>query len=91
MKKGGLMRVYLVLFDGQERYVEAPTLPAAVRAWQAAMAIEWGADYDGTEEPESITLCGEEAVIRDETGTAGDVAGGKTANQLYEEEQFGAD
>lgn len=89
-------KLYLVLFDGQERYVEAPSFAEAVLAWRAAIAVEWGADYDGTEEPESVVLMSDEPVIRAREipavpGVAGEVVAGETAESLYERENWEAD
>lgn len=58
------MSVYLVQFDGDNRIVEAPSFTEAISAWLRAMRVEWGDDYDGTEQPESVSLIDEEPVIR---------------------------
>ena len=58
------MNLYHIQYDGQPFYVEAPSLGAAVLAWRDHVKAEWGSDYDGTEEPESIALIHHQPVIR---------------------------
>lgn len=58
------MKVYRIDYDNQPYIVEAPDLGAAVQAWKKHVAVAWGSDWDGTEEPESISLIHDEAVIR---------------------------
>jgi hypothetical protein len=58
------MSAYTVQFDGQIRVVDAPGFTEAIAAWGDAMQIEWGDDYDGTEQPESVALIDDQPVIR---------------------------
>lgn len=58
------MSAYTVQFDGQIRVVDAPGFTEAIAAWGDAMQIEWGDDYDGTEQPESVALIDDDEVIR---------------------------
>lgn len=58
------MNLYLVQFDNQPYYVEASNFGDAIAAWKRHVAQAWGQDYDGTEEPESVALIHDEAVIR---------------------------
>jgi len=58
------MKLYCIQFDNQPRYVEAESFAKAVEAWRRWAAKEWGEDYDGTEEPESVALISDEPVIR---------------------------
>lgn len=58
------INLYLIHYDHQPYYVEAENLASAVERWKAHVKVVWGDDYDGTEEPESIALVHEEAVIR---------------------------
>lgn len=59
------MNLYLVLYDGQPYYIEARTFPGAIDTWRQHVAEEWGEDFDGTEQPESVALVHEKAVIRE--------------------------
>lgn len=69
-----MMKLYEVVYDGQKRHVEAPSFPLAIEAWKAWARAEWKEDWDGTEEPESVALIGDEPVIRtgqeDDAGNA---------------------
>jgi hypothetical protein len=58
------MSAYMIQFDGQTRVVDAPGFTEAIEAWHEAMQIEWGDDYDGTEQPESVALIDDDLVIR---------------------------
>lgn len=58
------MKLYCILFDSRRYHVEAESIAKAVEYWRRHVAVEWGDDYDGTEEPESIALVHDEAVIR---------------------------
>lgn len=58
------MKAYLVQFDGQDRIVEAPGFAAAILAWKCAMLEEHGAEWDGDEEPDSVSPISDEEVIR---------------------------
>ena len=60
---GGL-KLYLIHYDHQAYYVEAENLVNAVGKWKEYVKLDWKEDYDGTEEPESIALVHEAAVIR---------------------------
>jgi len=57
-------KLYHVQFDNESYYVEAPSFALAIEAWKRHVAALWGADYDGTEEPESVALVHDEPVIR---------------------------
>lgn len=57
------MKVYNLMYDGEHQIIEAPSLGDAVKAWHAHMLVDQAPHWDGTEEPESITLINEEAVI----------------------------
>lgn len=54
----------MIQFDSNQEYVEAEDLPTAVKLWREKKAADWGDDYDGDEEPDSVALVHEEAVIR---------------------------
>lgn len=58
------MRLYVVQNEGESHYVEAPSLAGAIEAWKRHEAELWGEENDETEEPESVTLVHEGAVIR---------------------------
>lgn len=58
------MKLYQIMFDGEARFVEAESFAAAIEVWKQVKAIEWGEDYDGTEEPESVSLMSDEPVLR---------------------------
>lgn len=58
------MNLYHIQFDGESYYVEAANLAQAVELWKTHLQKEWGDDYNGTEEPESVALVHDEAVIR---------------------------
>jgi hypothetical protein len=60
------MKLYLVQYDGECYYVEATDFGDAIGLWRAHVRRAWGADFDGTEEPESVALMHEDAVIRAE-------------------------
>jgi hypothetical protein len=57
------MFLYLIQFDGEPYYVEAKSFTAAIIAWGAHVSKEWG-NYDGTEQPDSVALVHDSAVIR---------------------------
>jgi len=57
------MNLYLVQFDGERYYVEAPSIALAVKAWKDDWRTN-GEDYD-EEEPESVALVNDKAVIRE--------------------------
>lgn len=57
-------RLYLLQFDGEHYYVEAATVADAIYAWMVHQRKEWGKDWDGTEEPDSVALVHERPVIR---------------------------
>ncbi len=61
------MNVYMIQFDASNRVVEAPSFADAINAWRAAMQEEWGVEYDGTEEPDSVSLVDDLPVIRAKT------------------------
>lgn len=58
------MRLYHVQFDGQSYWIEAESFGDAVFKWKRHVAVLWGTDYDGSEEPESVHLVHDEPVIR---------------------------
>lgn len=62
------MKLYHIQFDDQPYFVEAESLGQAVAAWRAHVAVLWGSDYDGDEEPESIALVHDEPVVRARDG-----------------------
>ncbi len=57
------MKLYHVQYDSVSYWVEAASFAAAVEQWKRYVAQEWGTDYDGTEEPESVALIHDEPVI----------------------------
>jgi len=60
------MPLYNLQFDGGTYHVEAPSMKDAIDVWKLWGQQEWGADHDGTEEPESCALIDECAVLRRE-------------------------
>jgi hypothetical protein len=48
--------LYRVRFDGQMFYVEAPGFATAIEVWHAFVKHEWGKDYDGSRQPDSVEL-----------------------------------
>lgn len=62
-------RLYLIQYDGQNDYVEAPTFAEAVRIWTEHSQAQEGLCEDGTEsftdQPESVALVSESPVIRE--------------------------
>lgn len=58
------MNLYRIMFDGQEFFVEAPSFAVAIELWTKHVAVLWGTDFDGTEQPESCELIHDERVIR---------------------------
>lgn len=58
------MKLYRIQFDSISYFVEAADLGQAVAAWREHVKVEWGTDYEGTEEPQSIELIHDEPVIR---------------------------
>lgn len=63
------MKLFHVQFDGQSYWVEAPNFPVAIELWKRHVAVAWGTDYDGDEEPESVALVHDEPVIREGSET----------------------
>lgn len=57
-------KIYLLQYDNQHFYVEARSMALAIEAWKKHVAVEWGKDCDGTEEPESCALVETSAFIR---------------------------
>ena len=57
------MKVYGIQSDGDYRIVEAESYGKAVAIWLAYMEQEF--DYDGSEEPESVTMISDTPVVRD--------------------------
>lgn len=58
------MNLYLIHYDSQPFYVEAPDFAAAIEFWHAHVKELWGDDYEGDEQPESVALVHEEPVVR---------------------------
>lgn len=56
-------RLYHITFDASNFYVQARDYTDAIRLWKEHVAVLWGDDYDGTEQPESVSLIHDEAVI----------------------------
>lgn len=56
------MNLYMIQYDGQEDYVEAGNMGAAVEIWERAGKAD--RDFDGTEQPESVALVHDAAVLR---------------------------
>lgn len=68
------MKVYIIRFDGGASIVEAETFGAAVESWRAVKRVEWGTDFEETDEPESVELIHDEPVIRAEGANTAIVA-----------------
>jgi len=62
--------LYHIQFDHISYWVEAADIRGAVDVWKRHVAKDWGAECDGSEEPESIALISEESVIRETFATA---------------------
>lgn len=63
------MNLYLVQYDGESYYVQAKRLGGAVELWKLHLKRIWREElaakgFDLPDEPESIALVHEEAVIR---------------------------
>ena len=58
------LNLYLLIYDDEHYYVEAPRLNEAVSIWKKHVEKYWGDDYDGTEEPQSVQLIHEKPVVR---------------------------
>lgn len=48
------MSLYRVEFDAQDYWIEAADFADAVQLWKRHVAVEWGADFTGEEQPESV-------------------------------------
>ena len=59
------MNLYHIQFDGQSWWIEARNFQGAIDAWTREVAKEWGEDFDGTEQPESVALVHDGPVIRE--------------------------
>ena len=59
------MNLYHVQFEGTSYWIEARDFHGAINAWTAHVAKEWGTDFDGTEQPESVALVHDSGVIRE--------------------------
>jgi len=57
--------LYHAQFDGESYYIEARNFHGAIDTWKRHVAKAWGQNFDGTEEPESVALIHEEAVLRE--------------------------
>ncbi len=60
------MNLYLIHYDGEPYYVEAPSLEEASDLWKLHVKKEWEEAYNN-EEPESIALMHDYPVIRAES------------------------
>lgn len=58
------MNLYLVQYDSQYYYVEAPGFSEAIDLWKGHVKKLWGDEYDGTEQPESVAHVHDEPVVR---------------------------
>lgn len=56
--------LYQIQFDGEQWWVEAPTFAAAIQTWNRVVKAEWGDDYRGDEQPESVALITTDPVHR---------------------------
>ena len=56
--------LYLVEYDGERYYVEAVDFPSAISTWLGYMAMVWGNDFKGNEQPDSVAFIHDEPVIR---------------------------
>lgn len=65
------MSLYLIQYDSEPYYVEARDFHRAIRTWTQHVKILWGTDFDGTEEPESVALVHEDAVLREPVPESG--------------------
>lgn len=61
--------LYHIEYYNESFYVEAENLGDAIGAWRAHLSKEWGDNFDGREEPDSIHRVHDEPVIRAESGT----------------------
>lgn len=57
-------KLYHVQYDHVSYWVEAISFAQAIDRWKRHVKVQWGADYDGTEEPDSVHLVHGEPVIR---------------------------
>lgn len=57
-------KVYQVMFDGDEWYVEATSFGEAVDLWRRRVAKAWGDHYHESDEPSSVTFLGDGPVLR---------------------------
>lgn len=67
---GRSMNLYHIQDDGQSYWVESESFALAIVAWQWHVKEAWGADFTGEEQPESVHLVHDEAVIRSNHTTA---------------------
>lgn len=58
------MKLYHVQFDSQSYWIEAENFGTAVALWGRHVAKDWGPEYEGTEEPDSVHLVHDGPVIR---------------------------
>lgn len=65
------MNLYLVQYESTSWYVEAPDFASAIQAWADQVRIEWGNDYQPTDQPESVACVHDEPVVRWRGGRAG--------------------
>lgn len=58
------MKLYHIQYDSVSFWVEAESFAKAVEVWKAHVKVLWDKDYMETDEPESVHLVHDEAVIR---------------------------
>lgn len=58
------MNLYLIKYDGEPYFVEAPSFTTAIDAWCEHVKVKWGVDYREDDQPHSVELMHDEAVIR---------------------------
>jgi hypothetical protein len=59
------LKLFMVTYDGDPDYVEAPTMRDAIGVWHQHMKVENGTDWYGDEEPESCALISGKPVLRE--------------------------
>jgi hypothetical protein len=58
------LKLFAVMYDGDNDYVEAETMRDAIAIWHAHMKLQNGNDWFGDEEPESCSLVIGKPVLR---------------------------
>lgn len=63
---GASVSLYMIVFDGGRKHVEAASYGEAVALWNESMVDEFGPDsgWTGEDEPESVVLLDSEPVVR---------------------------